>query len=204
MLTISDFIAKFEGYSNSELIDIEKNLDDYSAEAKEAFYTVIDKRGGIETIKESDNFGLRLKQEEYRIIKEATLFFRQKIELGFVKNTTQSELLNQSKVSEIIDDTYSKLNAEIKANSVSVKTVVLLLIGAVIASVVGGAIMGYFAKNGKVLYILIGAVFCINLGIIALTSQKPFRNPGVLVASGVSTVVSFFFAGWFYVIFGGE
>lgn len=204
MLTVSDFIAKFEGYSNSELIDIEKNLDDYSAEAHEAFYMVIDKRGGIEAIKESDNFGLRLKQEEYRIIKEATLFYRQKIEIDFVKNTTQSELLNQSKVSEIIDDTYLKLNAEIKANSVSVKTIALLLIGAVMASVVGGAIMGYFAKNGKVLYILIAAVFCINLGIIALISQKPFRNPGVLVASGVSTVVSFFFAGWFYVIFGGE
>jgi hypothetical protein len=198
MLTVNDFIAKFEEYSNTDLIDIETKLNDYTEEAQEAFYIVINKRGGIESLKENNLVVQSLKQEESRIIKEATIFFQQKIDVDFVKNTTKSELLDQSKVAEIIDDTYLKLNAEKKGNSVSTKTAVLVLIGGVIASVIGGALMGYSSKNGRVLYIVIGAVFCLNLGIISIISKKPFRNSAVIVASLVSTVVSLVLAGWFF------
>ncbi|HVY74882.1 MAG TPA: hypothetical protein VG890_08645 [Puia sp.] len=67
MFIVEELVTQYEAYSDKELYDVHKNIEGYSAEAKEALEKVIRKRGGLESLL------ARLKDEQrvaYRAIPE--------------------------------------------------------------------------------------------------------------------------------------
>jgi hypothetical protein len=50
MLTIQDFVAKYETYSDEELYKVHHHLENYSEEAGKALNFVMEKKGGLDSL----------------------------------------------------------------------------------------------------------------------------------------------------------
>jgi len=86
MPTTEELVKKYMDYSDEELYDVYKNIDDYSPEAKTALDIVLKNKGGIDTI--SSRLEERSKKEIEELINEKLLEFEEVKEDKKVKPRT--------------------------------------------------------------------------------------------------------------------
>ena len=97
MLSVSDFVSKYEKYNDQELHDVYLNIEGYSNEAKEALNIVLEKKGGLESIVKRLEEKQVIDNEIKRIAKETAELGEQGIDSSFIKTTTSSKIFLSSK-----------------------------------------------------------------------------------------------------------
>ncbi len=203
MLTLEDFIAKYEAYTDEELYIIQKNVANYSEDAGKALNIVIDKKGGLQGLTKRLEEKAIVENERKRIADEAIKFGMEGVDASFLKDNNNSSILSKEEVSQIIESNTSKAAAFIEDKKVDSDTVVKSLIGMGVASILGGAFASlqyiYFGAT-SVLMVIGTALIC--YGTVKFISKKSYNNTAVLLASFGAFILSYLLAYGAYLVFG--
>jgi len=203
MLSVSDFISRYEKYSDEELYEIYKTIDNYSPEAKEALDKVLEKKGGVESLIKKIEEKQTIQAEINRIKNETNVLGHRGVDSSFIKTTMTSEIFSKDEIEKIIDDKYSEVEENLKDQKITDKTIVWVIIGGVIATIVGGALWGAsIIFSGRIFYIFIAGLYIVCYGIIRLITKKSYNNKAVLIASVISSAIAFLLGFLLYNIFG--
>ena len=203
MLTIEDFIAKYEAYSDEELYIIHKDAANYSADAGKALNIVIEKRGGFDALTKRLEEKAIVENERNRIANEAIKFGLEGVDASFLKNTSNSSILSKEEVNEIIEKNTAMASAIVEDKKVNSETVVKSLIGCGMASILGGAFASLqFIYFGATSVLMVIGVALICYGTVKFVSKKSYNNTAVLLASFVAFILSYLLAYGAYAIFG--
>jgi hypothetical protein len=197
MFTIQDFVAKFEHYTDEELMAIHVNLDGYSQEAQEALNLVIGSKGGMEALVQRLEQKKTVEREIQRIRKETASFGGRGVDATFIKQITSSDILPADKVAEIIESGFAEVEIEIEDKKIKSRTIIGSLIGALIASVVGGVLWRLVMIYAPTISIYITLLLLIGLtlfcyGVIKVSTKQTKRNIIVLVATIISIILAIF------------
>lgn len=188
MLSVADFISKYEKYTDEELYDVHINIDGYSTEAKQALAKVLESKGGLEPILKRLEEKQIIENEIKRITKETEELGSQGIDSSFIKTTTSSKILSAEKVKELIDNKYIEVEQELEDKKIKPRTIVGSIIGGGIASLVGGILWGeQLIYSHRAFYILGIGLALLCYGIIKFVTKQSKNNTVVFVA----TVISF-------------
>ncbi len=192
MLTVNDFIAKYESYSDEELYVIYRTMDNYSEEAREALTIVIDKKGGLASLTERLQAKAVIADEKQRIAREATKLGLGGVDASFIKNTTSSAILSEEEVNAIIDTNAGKASLIVEDRKVNSDTVVKSIVGCVVASLAGGIFASLqFVYFGATSAIMIIGTALICYGVVKLVTKKSFNNTAVFVSSFLAFMLSY-------------
>ena len=191
MLTVDDFISKYETYTDEELYDVYKNKDSYSENAGIALDAVLAKNGGLEPLIKRLEEKAIIAAEKRRISKEAEVLGLNGVDASFIKNTTSSSLLSAAEMSEIIETNVAMAEAHLDDKKVNSETVMRSLLGCGVATLVNGAFWSlqlvYFGATSVLMIIGMGLI-C--YGIVKLITKKTFNNPAVILASAAAFILS--------------
>lgn len=203
MLTIEDFIAKYETYTDDELYLIYIDVENYSEEAGKALNIVIEKKGGSESLIKRLEAKAIIENEKQRIGNEAAKFGLGGVDASFVKNTTNSAILSKEEVNEIIETNIAKAESVIEDKKINSETVVKSILGCGLASVFGGTFASLqFIYFGATSIIMIIGMGLICYGTVKLVTKKSYNNTAVLVSSFVAFILSYSLGYLAFLIFG--
>lgn len=203
MLSISDFIKKYETYTDEELYEIYLNQEGYSDEARKALEIVLEKKDGLDSLLKRLEEKSIVEKEIRRIKKETSQLGSKGIDSAFIKSTTTSEILSSEKISEIIDNKYAEVEHELNDKKVNPKTIVGSIIGGLVASIIGGTLWGLqMIYSQRIFYILGIGLVLLCYGIIKLLTKQSKNNTVVLIATIISVVLALFLGQFLYQIFG--
>jgi len=192
MFSISDFISRYEKYSDDELHDIYLNIDGYSEEAKKALNDVLEKRGGIGSFLKKMEEKKILESEIDRIKNETNVLGHRGVDSSFIKTTMASDILSKEEIENIIDAKYGEVQENLNDQRITDKTIVGVVVGSVIATIVGGGLWGAsIIFSGRVFFIFIAGLFFLCYGIIKLITRRSYNNRAVLISSVISTALAF-------------
>ncbi|WP_407528167.1 hypothetical protein PDL71_08715 [Lacibacter sp. MH-610] len=195
MFSVNDFIAKYETYSNSELLSVHHNLEGYSEEAKEALSIVIDRKGGLEKLLSQEQDQQKLAAEQARIKKEIRDLSAKGVHKEFIEKSTDSSILSKEKTQEIVAKAYSEIESEKDDQKIKAKTVYGSLIGGLISTLICGLTFGVIAVySNRIYYIFVIILVLITYYIIKAFTKQTYRNIFVLLATTVSVFLSIILA----------
>lgn len=203
MLTIQDFTAKYETYTDEELFNIHQNIDKYSEAAGKALDIVLDKKGGLGSLKKRLESKAIIINEKRRIANEAAKLGLNGVDASFIKNTTTSNILSKEELHNIIETNVEKAEAIIEDKKVNSETIAKSILGCGLASLVGGAFASLqFLYFGATSYILIVGMGLICYGVVKLVTKKSFNNTAVILASFIAFIISYLLGSVAFSIFG--
>ena len=203
MFSVDDFVLKYEKHTDEELLNIHSEISGYCNEAQIALDKVINRKGGLENLLKKAESKAILLNEEKRIAKETEHLGKQGIDASFIKTITNSTILSEEKVKEIIDREYEEVEAEIEDKKIRPRTIIGSIIGGGIASIIGGTLWGLQMIYSERMFV----IFFIGLGLLsyslinALTKQTK-NNSFVFIATIISVILSLFIGQLLYEIFG--
>jgi hypothetical protein len=203
MLTIQDFVNKYETYTDEELYNVHNNLDKYSDEASKALNIVIEKKAGLDSlIKRLDTKAI-ITIEKKRIADDAAKLGLNGVDASFLKNTTTSTILSKEELYEIIETNVEKAELMIEDKKVNSETIMKSILGCALASLVGGAFASLqFLYFNATSYLLITGMGLICYGIVKFVTKKSYNNTAVILASFVAFVLSYLLGLLAFSIFG--
>jgi len=203
MLTIKDFISKYENYTDEELYNVYKNMDGYSNEAQQALGVVLENKGGIESIITKLKEKQIVNNEITRIAKETTELGRGGIDSSFIKTTTSSAILSQEQVNAIIDSKYAEVELELEDKKIKPNTILGSILGCGVATLVGGTLWGLqMIYSNAIFYMLLIGLALLCYGIIKLFTKKSKNNNAVLIATFVAFILSILLGDFLYQLIG--
>jgi hypothetical protein len=205
MLSIPDFVLKYEHYTDEELHEIYLNHEGYSDEALKALHIVLEKRGGLSSFLKRMEEKSIVENEIQRIKRETSQLGSKGIDSSFIKTTAVSHILSAEKVHEIIDNEFVDVEQELEDKKIKPRTITGSIIGGVIASIVGGGLWGLqLIYAHRIFYIFgIGLAF-LCYGIIKSATKQTRNNIVVLVASVISVIVAIVIGQSLYEYFGAR
>ena len=205
MLSISDFVLKFEHYTDEELHDIYLNHEGYSDEALKALQIVLGKKGGVESFLKRMEEKRIIGDEIQRIKRETSQLGTQGIDPSFIKTTAVSNILSAEKVNEIIDNELVEVKKELEDKKIKPRTVAGGFIGGAIASIVGGGLWGLqLIYAHRIFYIFIVGLALLCYGIIKAATRQTRNNWVVLIASVISVILAMLIGQSLYEYFGAH
>lgn len=191
MLTIQDFVSKYEHYGDEDLYMIHSNIDNYSDEAIQALAIVIKEKGGLAMlIKRLDEKAV-IENEKTRIGNEASLLGMQGVDAEFLKNKTTSSIFSQKEVDDIIETNIENAAFKIEDKKISSDTIAKSILGCGLASIIGSAFVSLqFIYFGATSIIMVIGLALICYGVVKFITKKSFNNPVVLLSSFLAFIIS--------------
>lgn len=203
MLSIPDFVLKYETYTDEELYEIYRTQDGYSNEAQEALKIVLEKKGGAEALLKRIEEQRIVEKEIQRIKKETAQLGTNGVDASFIKKTTTSTILSANQVSEIVDSKLEEVNLELEDKKIKPRTIVGSIIGGAIASVVGGVLWGVqIIYVHRIFYIFGFGLALLCYGIIKGATKQSKNNTVVLIATVISILLALLIGQLMFEVFG--
>ena len=203
MLTIQDFTAKYETYTDDELYEVLRDIDNYSADAGKALHIVIEKRGGQEILVKRLEEKYIIENEKQRIAHEAAKLGLGGVYASIIKNTTSSAILSKEEVDKIIELNVEKAEHEVEGKKVNSDTIVKSLVGCGLAAIPGGLFASIqFLYFGATSAIMVFGTALICYGTVKLVTKKSYNNTAVLLSSLAAFIISYLLAALALEIFG--
>lgn len=191
MLTIKEFTAQFESYSDYDLYQIANNPSGYTPEAQEAIAIVVNKRGGLAAVGERLAKAKEIAVEMDRVEKEVYGLTTLETDLDFVKKMVQSPILSAEQLNSTIEKSHAHAQQQLNDKAITPNTVVGSLLGCGIASIIGGSLWGLqLIFSNAVFSILAIGLFLLCFFIIKFFTKKSFKNTSVFVATAVAVILS--------------
>jgi hypothetical protein len=191
MLTVQDFVLKYEKYTDDELLEIHSSLHDYSDEAKEGFKIVVAKRGGEDTL-------LKLKEEKKvmaseiaRINNHISKLIAPGVDVSFIKKMVPSEILSPETYDVVINDAFYRWKADFEDKEVKPNTIFGSIVGGIVASIVGGIFWGLqLIYSKKIFGILVVGIAIVCYAIIRLFARKSYKNNVVFITAIIAVCMA--------------
>jgi hypothetical protein len=203
MLTIQDFVAKYETYSDEELYNVHHNLENYSEEGGKALNIVMEKKGGLDSLIKRLEVKAIVTNEKRRIANEAAKLGLNGVDASFIKNTTTSTILSKEELHDIIELNVEKAELIVEDKKVTSDTIMKSILGCALASLVGGAFASLqFLYFGATSHILVGGMGLICYGVVKFVTKKSYNNTAVILASVVAFILSYLIGSLAFSIFG--
>jgi hypothetical protein len=203
MLTIQDFVAKYEAYSDEELYNVHHNLENYSEEAGNALNIVLEKKGGLESLIKRLEAKFIIINEKRRIANESAKLGLNGVDASFIKNTTTSTILSKEELDDIIETNVEKAELIVEDKKVNSETIMKSILGCALASLIGGGFASlqllYFGATSQILIIGMGLI-C--YGVVKLVTKKSHNNTAVILASFTAFILSYLIGSLAFSIFG--
>jgi membrane-associated HD superfamily phosphohydrolase len=203
MLTIKDFVVKYETYSDEELYDVHHNLENYSEAAAKALNIVLEKKGGLGSLIQRLEAKAIITNEKRRIANEAAKLGLNGVDAPFIKNTTTSTILSKEELHDIIETNVEKAELIVEDKKVTSETIMKSILGCALASLVGGAFACLqFLYFGATSHILVGGMGLICYVVVKFVTKKSYNNSAVILASFVAIILSYLIGSLAFSIFG--
>jgi hypothetical protein len=191
MLTVNDFVLKFQNYTDQKLLEIHANQGGYSEEAKEAMQIVLQNKGGLEPLLQRVENRKVIENEIKKIERDVKKLGSKGVDASFIKNTTVSKILSPESVEKIIDNKYEEVEQELEDRKIKPRTILGSVIGGLIASIIGGILFGLqMVYTNRIFYIFIIGLFFLCYGIIKLFTKQSKNNIVVLLSSIISSILA--------------
>lgn len=192
MLTTSEFISKYEVYSDVELYEVYLSIGEYSEEAKEALAIVIKNRGGIDKIKATVQKKQSILHEENRIGSEVDRLGKEGVDIEFLKKLITSDILSVDDTHKIIETRFTQLQKHKEDIEIKPRTIMGSILGGGIASIVGGILHGIFMiQTHRIMIILVIGQVILSYSLIRLCTKQSKNNSGVFIATILSVMLAF-------------
>ncbi len=189
MLTVNDFLAQYKNYSDEQLLEIYRHLNDYSAEAQEALTLAMEGKGGLQKLEESLQQKKLKEVEHQRLQREIDNHYRNNRNVDSLKSTIVSEVFTAPETRQIIEKRFKELETQSKDENVTPKTVSGSIIGGLLGSVIGGGLLGYFLiETHRLFLFFILGLAIINYGFIRFFTKQSKANTVVMIAVVLSTI----------------
>lgn len=191
MLSKADFLEQYEKYSEEQLIELYTTIEDYSDEAKEAFYIVVAKRGGVESLIAAKKGKELVAAEIGRINNLVSIMKPEELDLSFPKELITSEILSKEDLHKVVDEAYQKRLSALAEKKIDAKSIVTAIIAGLSAGTVGGILFGVqLIFTGVIMRLLFIALVLICYGITTLIARKSYKNTAVLIATIFAVILS--------------
>ncbi|MFL9484720.1 hypothetical protein ACI6Q2_18195 [Chitinophagaceae bacterium LWZ2-11] len=191
MLSKVDFLEQYKKYSEEQLIELYTTIEDYSDEAKEAFYIVVAKRGGVESLIAAKKGKELVAAEIGRINNLVSIMKPEELDLSFPKELITSEILSKEDLHKVVDEAYQKRLSALAEKKIDAKSIVTAIIAGLSAGTVGGILFGVqLIFTGVIMRLLFIALVLICYGITTLIARKSYKNTAVLIATIFAVILS--------------
>lgn len=191
MLSTSDFVIKYEKYTDEKLYEIYRDQDGYSTEALEALRIVLEKKGGVDALLKRIEQQRIVEKEIQRIKKETSQLGTNGVDASFILKTTTSTILSADQVKEIVDSKLEEVNLELEDKKINPRTIVGSIVGGAIASIVGGVLWGVqIIYVHRIFYIFGIGLALLCYGIIKGATKQSKNNAVVLIATIISVILA--------------
>jgi hypothetical protein len=192
MLTIKDFIEKYERYSDNELYGVYAHADSYSEDAGKALAIVIERKGGLEALIKRLEAKAVIENEKQRIADEATKLGLEGVDASFIKNTTSSAILTKEETNAIIETHALKAELQTEDRKVNSETVLKSLVGGGLACLAGGAFASLqFVYFGATSLLMVAGTALICYAVVKLVTKKTYDNTAVLLSAFIAFIISY-------------
>ena len=203
MLSIADFISKYENYTDEELFEVHSNITTYSNEAKDALTIVIAKNGGLENLQKRLDEKKIITNEIQRINREVAQLNVPGNDVSFLKILISSNILPSEKVNEIIDNKFSEIVLEEEDKKIKPRTILGSIFGGGIASIIGGVLWGLqMIYSNRIFVIFLIGLVLLCYGIIKFSTRQSKRNTVVVIATVIAVIVALLVGQALYEIIG--
>jgi len=202
MPTKEELLKTYRSFDEEKLLAFAKKIKNYTPEAQQVFFQVLEEAGGIEQVQLKAGQKADLEQEITRVSNRAKNLFGRKKTLEKVKQAIQSELLNAAELEEIIDKSYSAYQEELTDKKVKPSTVIGGVIGGFIGGNIGGYIFGYLTDglDEVFIFLIVGLAFN-NYFFVWLFTRQSIKNTLVIIITAISVLYAFFFSQVIYEYF---
>lgn len=191
MLTVQDFVDKYEQYTDEELYTVHAQINNYSEDAEKALQIVLQQKGGPDALIQRLEAKAVILNEKRRIGQEAALLGSNGVDAAFIKNTTSSSILSSEELNELIEDNVAIAEAKLNDKKVDSETVAKSILAGVAATIAGSAFWAlqliYFGAT-HILLIIGMALIC--YGIVKLITKKTYNNTAVILSASAAFVLS--------------
>jgi hypothetical protein len=195
MLTTEEFVLQYEAYTDEELYNVYENIDDYSAEAQEAFDIVIAKKGGLEGFLDRMNEKAAYAAEINRIGREVVTMSRKNVDPDFMRTIISSQILPPEKVNDIITQASGLVALEKEDKKIKPRTIIGSVLAIIVATAIGGIAWGLkeiYAPNiyRQIQLLLVLGLVLLCYGIVKRFTRQSKRNTVVIIATLISIALS--------------
>jgi hypothetical protein len=189
MFSKEDLVKQYDKLTDEELFSNYKQLDTFSIDGQNALSEVIDKKGGIERLTNYIDNKAAFDKEKARITLETKEFAKVGSDIEFIKKTTTSSLLDVDTTNKIIEDAFNQASLEQQDRQVGPKTISGSIFGGLLASAIGGTILGvWLIQTHHLFYISLALQAFLSYLIINRITKQSKNNSAVFIATGISTL----------------
>lgn len=203
MPTLEQLIDKFHGYSDEELFNVYDQLDGYTDTGKQAFEIAVEKRGGLDYLKDKTTRMAETKAEISKVKSEV----RDLLQLGVAKteiiDRVEIHSVTKDKLLEIINEVSAALANDESDRKIKPRTILGGIIGGIIGGTLGGILWGIQMVYSKQMFFIFGiGLVLLSYGSIKLFTRQSKKNAAVMVITIVSVLYALLLGQVIFEVFG--
>ena len=203
MPTLEELVNKYQNYSDEELFNTYNQIDGYTDTGKEAFKIVVDKRGGIDFLKDKINKQFEILTESSKI--KSIVINMLETSMNSTEIIDKIAIINISKnqLEEIVNEAMIEFENEKSDRKIKPRTVIGGIIGGLIGGTIGGIFWGIqMVLSNHIMYIFGIGLALLSYGSIRLFTKQSKKNIVVLVMTIISVIYAISLGQIIYEIFG--
>lgn len=200
---IEELIKRYKDYSDLQLIEVYKNKENYTEEARKALEIVINEKGGLSLLQENYNKFHEI-DEEKRKIEAQIIFLKNKgNSKDKIFNSLKSEIVSESEINEILEGKFKEIETHEKDLQIKPRTVIGSILGAAIGGTIGGILWGLqMIYSAHIFYIFGLGLVMLSYGVIKFFTKQSKNNVVVLFLTILSVIYALALGFFLYGIFG--
>ena len=186
-------------YEDQDLLESYSTALDYSGKPDKDLVFEIDRRGGIDALKQRVEKANIVPAEIKRIRSIVFTLYAKKTESGEIRSQTTSEILSSGELEVIVQAAIRDAEIQYKDLSITPRTLVGSLIGIIISGLAGGILWYYTIwQTGKIHYILTPFILLVSYPIIWICTGQSKNNAVVFIANFLSAFIAIILGLWMY------
>jgi hypothetical protein len=190
-MTREELNQTYNAYSDEELTEAWRSINDYTPEAIEVLTAVIEKRGGIEALLENEQLSGEVFQETERIKQQVRQLASPGVEPEFLHKMISSDILYETQRLAIIRETLDTIAHEKEDMEIKPRTLVGGSLAAGLAAVIGGILWGLqLMWSGRIFYIFLIGLVVLSYSFIRFFTKQSHKNTAVVILTVISTFVA--------------
>lgn len=203
MPTLEQLIDKFHGYSDEELFNVYDQLDGYTDTGKQAFGIAIEKRGGLDYLKDKTTRLAETKAEISKVKSEVRELLQSGVAKTEIIDRVEIHSVTKDKLLEIINEVSAALANDESDRKIKPRTILGGIIGGIIGGTLGGILWGIQMVYSKQMFFIFGiGLVLLSYGSIKLFTRQSKKNAAVMVITIVSVLYALLLGQVIFEVFG--
>jgi len=127
------------------------------------------------------------------------------VDLDFLYKMVTSQMFESGRTHAIIEEAFAEVNKDLDDRKVKPRTIIGGVIGAAIASLIGGILWGFqMMWSGRVFAIFFFGLLLLCYGLVRLITKQSHKNTAVFVLAAISVIMALLIGNLLYSVFGRQ